>query len=160
MPTGMKPADYSVSYESGVLLIKVSGEIDHHSAKPLRESIDRELFYYRAATVILDLSAISFMDSAGLGLILGRYNRVLELDGTLRLLNPTKEIQRLMELADSLTEIKTVCSCGAKATVNARIDAKGYVVTEGDQVMLGGNDCYVAMCHSCWRDAIQRKKQL
>ena len=95
----MKPAEYSVSYESGVLLIKVSGEIDHHSAKPLRESIDRELFYYRAATVILDLSAISFMDSAGLGLILGRYNRVRELDGTLRLLNPTKEIQRLMELA-------------------------------------------------------------
>ena len=67
---------------------------------------------------------------------------------------------RLFELADSITEIKTICSCGAKATVNARIDAKGYVVTEGDQVMLGGNDCYVAMCHSCWRDAIQRKKQL
>ena len=68
--------------------------------------------------------------------------------------------RRLFEVADSITEIKTICSCGAKATVNARIDAKGYVVTEGDQVMLGGNDCYVAMCHSCWRDAIQRKKQL
>ena len=66
--------------------------------------------------------------------------------------------RRLFELADSITEIKTICSCGAKATVNARIDAQGRVVTEGDQVMLGGNDCYVAMCHKCWRTQIQLQK--
>lgn len=59
---------------------------------------------------------------------------------------------RLMELADSITEIKTVCACGKKATVNARIDAYGNVVTEGQQVMLGGNDSYVAMCHKCWME--------
>ena len=63
--------------------------------------------------------------------------------------------QRLMELADSLTEIKTVCSCGRKATVNARIDAAGRVVTEGSQVLLGGNDSYVAMCHRCWMHRIR-----
>ena len=51
-----------------------------------------------------------------------------------------------------------ICSCGAKATVNARIDGLGHVVTEGDQVMLGGNDCYVAMCHKCWRTQIQLQK--
>lgn len=66
--------------------------------------------------------------------------------------------QRLMELADSITEIKTVCSCGKKATVNARIDANGNVITQGDQVFLGGNDSYVAMCHKCWRDKIARQK--
>ena len=59
--------------------------------------------------------------------------------------------QRLMELADSITEIKTVCECGRKATVNARIDAAGRIITEGDQVFLGGNDSYVAMCHKCWK---------
>ena len=59
--------------------------------------------------------------------------------------------QRLMELADSLTEIKTVCSCGRKATVNARIDEHGNIITQGDQVFLGGNDSYVAMCHKCWK---------
>lgn len=59
--------------------------------------------------------------------------------------------QRLMELADSLTEIKTVCSCGRKATVNARIDEQGNIITKGDQVFLGGNDSYVAMCHKCWK---------
>lgn len=63
--------------------------------------------------------------------------------------------RRLMELADSLTEIKTVCACGRKATVNARIDEKGRVITEGAQVFLGGNDSYIAMCHKCWKDKIK-----
>ena len=58
---------------------------------------------------------------------------------------------RLMELADSITEIKTVCACGRKATVNARIDASGRIVTSGGQILLGGNDSYVAMGHRCWK---------
>mgnify|MGYP000807542761 FL=1 len=65
--------------------------------------------------------------------------------------------QRLMELADSITEIKTVCECGRKATVNARIDAAGRIITEGDQVFLGGNDSYVAMCHKCWKKKIREQ---
>ena len=67
--------------------------------------------------------------------------------------------RRLMELADSITEIKTVCACGRKATVNARIDADGRVVTEGGQIFLGGNDSYIAMCHKCWKDKIRRQSE-
>ena len=66
--------------------------------------------------------------------------------------------RRLMELADSLTEIKTVCACGCKATVNARIDERGRIVTEGSQVLLGGNDRYIAMCHKCWKERIKAEK--
>ncbi len=66
--------------------------------------------------------------------------------------------RRLFEVADSITEIKTICSCGKKAIVNARIDGEGRIVTEGGQIMLGGNDAYVAMCHSCWQNAIERQK--
>ena len=66
--------------------------------------------------------------------------------------------QRLMELADSLTEIKTICACGRKATVNARIDGEGRIVTEGAQVMLGGNDSYMAMCHQCWKKKIREQQ--
>lgn len=62
--------------------------------------------------------------------------------------------QRLMELADSITEIKTICECGKKATVNARIDGRGRIVTSGGQVLLGGNDSYLAMCHQCWKRKI------
>lgn len=66
--------------------------------------------------------------------------------------------RRLMELSDSITEIKTVCACGRKATVNARIDGGGHVITEGDQVFLGGNDSYIAMCHKCWKDRIAAER--
>ena len=59
---------------------------------------------------------------------------------------------RLMELADSITEIKMVCACGRKATVNARIDENGNIITQGEQVFLGGNDKYMAMCHKCWKN--------
>ena len=67
--------------------------------------------------------------------------------------------QRLMELADSITEIKTVCACGRKATVNARIDERGHIITQGDQVFLGGNDSYVAMCHKCWINKIKAQEE-
>ena len=63
---------------------------------------------------------------------------------------------RLFELADSITEIKTICDCGKKATVNARI-SNGRIVTEGEQVFIGGNDAYLAMCHSCWKKRIKRE---
>ena len=65
---------------------------------------------------------------------------------------------RLMEVADTIQEIKTICDCGAKATVNARIDSAGHIVTEGAQVVLGGNDSYVAMCHRCYVKGIREKR--
>ena len=65
---------------------------------------------------------------------------------------------RLMEVADAIQEIKTICDCGAKATVNARIDCNGHIVTEGAQVMLGGNDAYIAMCHKCYIRGIRENR--
>ena len=67
---------------------------------------------------------------------------------------------RLMELADVIEEIKTMCDCGVKATVNARIDGDGYIVTEGAQVVLGGNDSYIAMCHRCYINGIREHKKI
>jgi len=67
--------------------------------------------------------------------------------------------RRLMELADCIEEIKTMCDCGAKATVNARI-SDGYIVTEGAQVVLGGNDSYIAMCHRCYTHGIREHKKI
>ena len=66
---------------------------------------------------------------------------------------------RLMEVADTIQEIKTICDCGAKATVNARI-SNGYIVTEGAQVVLGGNDIYIAMCHRCYIRGIREHKKI
>ena len=68
--------------------------------------------------------------------------------------------RRLMELADAIEEIKTMCDCGVKATVNARIDCNGHIVTEGAQVVLGGNDSYIAMCHRCYINGIRERKKI
>ena len=68
--------------------------------------------------------------------------------------------RRLMEVADCIEEIKTMCDCGAKATVNARIDCEGHIVTQGAQVVLGGNDSYIAMCHKCYVAGIREKKTI
>jgi thymidine kinase len=67
---------------------------------------------------------------------------------------------RLMEVADTIQEIKTICDCGSKATVNARIDSEGYIVTQGAQVFLGGNDAYIAMCHKCYIRGIREHKKI
>ena len=67
--------------------------------------------------------------------------------------------RRLMEVADSITEIKTICTCGRKAVVNARLDENGDVVTQGQQVLLGGNDTYTAMCHRCWKKKIREQEE-
>ena len=66
--------------------------------------------------------------------------------------------RRLMEVADTIQEIKTICDCGAKATVNARIDGSGHIVTQGEQVVLGGNDSYIAMCHKCYVRGIRENR--
>ncbi len=61
--------------------------------------------------------------------------------------------KRLIERAESLMEIKTVCKCGAKATVNVRYSGDGKLLTEGEQVDIGGNDRYKAMCKKCYASA-------
>ena len=66
---------------------------------------------------------------------------------------------RLFELADSVSELKTVCTCGGKAMVNARIDGEGNVITEGAQIMLGGNESYRPMCYKCWKKAQQKAEE-
>lgn len=67
--------------------------------------------------------------------------------------------KRLFELADELEEIKSTCACGDKKTsINARFDSDGNIITEGDQVVIGGNDMYKPLCRRCWKNKIKDKK--
>lgn len=59
--------------------------------------------------------------------------------------------RRLFEMADTIDEVKSTCSCGRKTIMNARVDSKGRIITEGQQVEIGGNDRYIACCRKCWR---------
>ena len=60
--------------------------------------------------------------------------------------------RRLFEIADTIDEIKSTCTCGNKTIINARIDANGDFVEEGAQVEIGGDDRYIAVCRKCWRN--------
>lgn len=58
--------------------------------------------------------------------------------------------RRLFEIADTIDEIKSTCTCGRKTIVNARIDHNGDIVDHGQQVEIGGNERYIAVCRKCW----------
>lgn len=90
----------------GVLEVKLMGEIDHHSAVNVRSDIDSLIFEKRPQRVVLDLSEISFMDSSGLGLIMGRYALVKDLGGTLSLRAPTVAVMKILSLAGMERMIK------------------------------------------------------
>lgn len=69
--------------------------------------------------------------------------------------------KRLFELADDIEEIKSSCECGEKKTsINARFDENGEIVTEGGQIMVGGNDKYRAICRRCWKEKVNEKNNL
>ena len=61
----------------------------------------------------------------------------------------------LLGIADALVEMKAVCDCGRKATMNLRVDAHGKAVSEGAQTEIGGNDRYVAMCRKHFSEALE-----
>ncbi len=81
------------------LLVVLSGEIDHHSAVRVRTEIDEKIMELSPKKTILDLSEIDFMDSSGLGLIMGRYAKMKALGGLLTLRNPNERIVKIFKLA-------------------------------------------------------------
>ena len=64
--------------------------------------------------------------------------------------------KRLVELAESLQEIKSICRCGRKATINARM-SNGKIVLEGEEILIGGDECYEGLCYSCYKKLINNK---
>ena len=67
--------------------------------------------------------------------------------------------KRLFELADDIEEIKSSCACGnKKASINARFNENGEIITEGGQVEIGGNDKYKALCRKCWKEKVKKNE--
>jgi len=93
--------EYSYETQSRDQLLRVSlyGEIDHHGAIGLREDLDALILRERPRRLVLDLSRIEFMDSAGLGLLMGRYRLMRELGGVMAIENPNRRIMKILSLA-------------------------------------------------------------
>lgn len=97
-----------IEYKKKEIRVYLSGEIDHHSASIIRVSIDDAIIHKRPSLLILDFSAVSFMDSSGIGLVMGRYKLMKTVHGKIVVDNLSPGAYRVMKLAglDRLGEIK------------------------------------------------------
>ena len=89
--------DYSFNGEE--LTVLINGEIDHYSAVWIRADIDAKIAEARPHVTSLVLSKIDFMDSSGIGLIMGRYARMQRIGGALKIINPSERVERICRLA-------------------------------------------------------------
>lgn len=89
------------------ITVCLTGELDHHSAKQVREEIDRALESNRPNSLVLDFKNVGFMDSSGIGLVMGRYKLMQSFGGSVRVANTPGHIKKVMELAglDKLAQI-------------------------------------------------------
>lgn len=87
------------STDGGSLRAEIFCEVDHHVAKRIRERIDERLFLYRPTLLILDFSAVRFMDSSGIALIFGRVESAKAVGATVRIEGLTPELARLLRLS-------------------------------------------------------------
>ncbi len=114
-----------IEYESEVksitsgktLTVFLEGDIDHHNARSVRSKIDTKIYIQRPDELVLDLSRVSFMDSSGLGLILGRFTKATELGIVFKVQNPTPQIKRILDLAGTERLIKIETSTGRRQAV-------------------------------------------
>lgn len=91
--------DVIFSEDTGRLTARIMGDLDHHTARPARESIDRMLFETRPHTLIIDFSGVEFMDSSGLGLILGRVEKASALNCEVVLTGASPRLMKLITLS-------------------------------------------------------------
>ena len=98
---------FDSDFDGQELKIKLRGEIDHHSAAAVRTSLDEMIRTRKPQTLVIDMSAVDFMDSSGLGLIMGRYTAMQSIGGELCVLDPSPATEKIMSLA-GLERIITV----------------------------------------------------
>jgi len=84
------------------LIIRIIGELDHHTAEYVRQKIDGELLKSTTRNIIFDFSELSFMDSSGIGVIIGRYKNILKLNGKAAVVNTNDQIMRILDMSGIL----------------------------------------------------------
>lgn len=96
-------------YEEGNLSIKLDEELDMNACKVLRNVIDGYIMRYQPKEFEIDLSEVKFMDSSGIGLLMGRYNLIKLIDGCMIIKNPSNSIKRILELSNISNDITLRC---------------------------------------------------
>ena len=88
-----------MSMEGKTLIALIQGDIDHHTAKEIRDTIDDYTKRYKPSVLKLDFSGVPFMDSSGIGLIMGRFKCISSLKGNLKVINIPKNLERMIKLS-------------------------------------------------------------
>ncbi|MBQ3264496.1 MAG: anti-sigma factor antagonist [Ruminococcus sp.] len=89
----------NLTYENGAVTARLYGEIDHHIAPAMRAEIDSKCESCRPARLILDFSGVGFMDSSGIGLVMGRYRMISLLGGKLEVVNIPQNLKKIFVLS-------------------------------------------------------------
>ena len=89
----------NLSFLDGILTAYIEGEIDHHSAPSIREEIDKKIIEDKPSVIRLDYSGVTFMDSSGIGLIMGRYKLIKLYSGELEVVNIPKNMEKVVKLS-------------------------------------------------------------
>ena len=87
-----------VDFNNNVLTAYLIGDIDHHSAKEMRETIDINIDTYNPKLLIIDFKNVSFMDTSGIGLVMGRYKIMLSIKGKVKIINLSPYVKRIINL--------------------------------------------------------------
>ncbi len=98
----------SIKEEGGRITAAMSGEIDHHNAPMLRSEIDNAVERLRPEELVLDFAEVSFMESSGIGLVIGRWKQMKNIGGILTVTNADNSIKKVMRLA-GLDMLTTIC---------------------------------------------------
>lgn len=105
----MKESSLNFTSEAGSLVVRVSGEVDHHSAKDIRERIDKQIFLEKPHLLVLDFSGLGFTDSSGIALIIGRAESIRAVGGSVRIVGMSAAMRKLVKLS-GIEKIKNI-SC-------------------------------------------------
>ena len=90
---------YETEQIGGALVVKLYGEIDQHCVSEIRDDIDRQIAIRNINSLIVDLGGVEFMDSSGIGMIMGRYKNIVSRGGKMMLVRPQPQVDKVLELS-------------------------------------------------------------
>lgn len=88
-----------ISSDGKVMIVSLEGDLDHHTAKDIRESIDSHAEKFKPEVLKIDFGMVQFMDSSGIGLIMGRYRLMSLIEGKLKVINVPERIEKMVKLS-------------------------------------------------------------
>lgn len=99
--------DIKIENIGTTLVAKLTGELDHHTAPLLRDTLDREISLNNTVNIVLDFDGVTFMDSSGIGVIVGRYKQISARGGKVMVIRVKPQVDKILEISG----LKKILDC-------------------------------------------------